>query len=351
MRKELSLLFVFVFLIFGIGMVSYSAEQVRWVHQHSGPESDPQTIIMREEFAEKVKAMSDGQFIIEINSGGAIVPALGELDATDKGVLDMCTFDPGQEKARVPSAGLFTGRPGGMDSAGILQWLESGGMDLAREAFKSYNVLILDMLTYHNPEVWAHSTFKINSLEDLVGKKMRCKGDAGEILATMGISPVLLAGGEVYEALQRGVIDLAEVSGLAKDWLLALHEVTRYQYMSRGRAPAEGGFVAVNNKSYNALPENFKAILKVAVADLCNSFDTQMAIADVEALRKWKDYGCEFYKIPADVDSELSKKAREFYEKKAEEAGPLYEEILESQASFQKEYEELQQLFIPESGS
>jgi len=325
-----------------------AAESVSWMFQSAGPASDPGLIYLDEYFAKNVAEMSDGQFTIKINCGGTIVPALSELDATDKGVLDMCSFDPGQEKARVPSAGLFTGRPGGMDALGLGFWYSAGGTELVREAFADYNIQIMESQNWFpNPEVWAHSTFKIESLADIQGKKMRCKGDAGEILSTMGISHVLMPGGEIYEALQRGVIDMAECSGLAKDWNLALYEVSQYQYMSRSRAPAEGGLFAVNKEAYAALPDNFKAMLNAELADYCNMYFDTLQSEDIAALESWKDYGCEFYNVPADIEAELAVKAKAFYAEKAASEDVFYSSVLESQAVFQAGYEELQSLNMP----
>ncbi len=48
---------------------------------------------------------------------------------------------------------------------------------------------------------------EINSLSDLNGLKMRILGLGGKVMSELGVNVQVLGGGEVYLALERGVID------------------------------------------------------------------------------------------------------------------------------------------------
>ena len=51
---------------------------------------------------------------------------------------------------------------------------------------------------------------EINSVADLKGLKMRIPGLAGKVYASLGVDVKVLPGGEIFPALERGVIDAAE---------------------------------------------------------------------------------------------------------------------------------------------
>ena len=52
----------------------------------------------------------------------------------------------------------------------------------------------------------------VKSLDDLKGMKMRFFGLGAKVMTKMGMSTQLLAGADIYPALERGVIDATEFS-------------------------------------------------------------------------------------------------------------------------------------------
>ena len=59
-------------------------------------------------------------------------------------------------------------------------------------------------------ELFAHSHKPIRSLDDYKGMKVRTAGAWAEIAQKLGASTVILAGAEVYPALERKVVDAIE---------------------------------------------------------------------------------------------------------------------------------------------
>jgi len=162
---------------------------------------------------------------------------------------------------------------------------------------------------------------------------MRCAGDGGAILSKLGAETVSMPGGDVYEAMQRGVIDAFEFSNAARNWAMSFQEVAKYLYFSGTRAPAEVGYVIVNKDSWNALPDDLKALLEAewrATAHWAWNYTTTGILA---AISEFKNYGCELYHVPADLEEALLKEAEVYYGEKAA-ADPVYAEILKAELEF-----------------
>ena len=71
---------------------------------------------------------------------------------------------------------------------------------------------------------------EIKTVDDLKGIKMRIPGLAGRVYKELGVDSRLIAPGEIFPNLERGVIDAAEFVGPYLDRQLGLHKVAKYYY-------------------------------------------------------------------------------------------------------------------------
>ena len=71
---------------------------------------------------------------------------------------------------------------------------------------------------------------EMRSVDDLKGLKFRIAGLAGRVLERLGVIPTQIAGGEIYQALERGTIDAAEWVGPYDDEKLGLYKVAPNYY-------------------------------------------------------------------------------------------------------------------------
>jgi len=161
-----------------------------------------------QDFCKKVGEMTEGQLQVEGLPAGAIVGTFEMFDAVKAGVFDaMHCFDvywPG----KIPAATFFSSYPFGMDRPD--QWdtwyTALGGKEIAREAYGKHNMMWLGPIQHDDNLI--HSKVPIRSFEDFQGKKIRYPGGIiADIYRAAGVSTVLLPGGEVYPALEKGVID------------------------------------------------------------------------------------------------------------------------------------------------
>ena len=70
--------------------------------------------------------------------------------------------------------------------------------------------------------------------EDLKGLKMRFFGLGAKVMQKLGVDTQLLAGGDIYPALERGTIDATEFSMPAIDQNLGFYNIAKHYYFPAG---------------------------------------------------------------------------------------------------------------------
>ena len=206
------------------------------------------------ELAKMVEEMSGGRLKWEMSAAGTVVGAFEVLDAVNRGIIDASHAWPGYWAGKNSAAGLFAPGPGGpfgMDREEYLGWLYAGGgLELYNELLQKelkMNVVVpvfTTSLPYWEPLGWFKKPF--NSLDDLRKMRFRTSGLGMEMMKTMGISVVTLAGGEVIPALERGAIEGAEWAVPSHDILMGFHNVAKNYYMPDLRQPASYQEVLIN---------------------------------------------------------------------------------------------------------
>jgi TRAP-type mannitol/chloroaromatic compound transport system substrate-binding protein len=98
---------------------------------------------------------------------------------------------------------------------------------------------------------------------------MRIPGLAGRVYQALGVDVRLLPGGEIFPALERGVIDAAEFVGPFQDRKLGLHKAAKYYYTTGWHETATVSELLINKGSWDKLPKDLQAIVENAAA-ACN---------------------------------------------------------------------------------
>lgn len=314
-------------------------DKIIWKSSGHGPASDPSQIY-HDKLCNAITEATGGRLTVKPFVGGSIVPAYKEVDAIDQGVLQMGYSCPMYNLDKWPAAGLISSRPGGLPGEAMRTWFDyGGGADLLNKMMDGYNVMTFPGALAPLPEeVFFHSKVKLNSLEDLKGLKARCMGDGGEILKRMGAATVIIPGGQLYEAMQRGTIDAFEYSTLASNWNMHFNEVAPYVYLSPSRAPSDPQVIFVNKKAWNELPDDLKATVKAVVAKFTQDQHEYLVSESIKAVEKFKAAGNEVYKVPKDIEDALQAEANKFYAEKSQSESPIFAEIYNSMKTFGEAY-------------
>ncbi|MFT5774965.1 TRAP transporter substrate-binding protein, partial [Hyphomonas sp.] len=159
---------------------------------------------------------------------------------------------------------FFTAVPFGMTAQEIMGWIDfGGGQELWDELSGQFGVkAIQGANTGHQMGGWFRK--EINSLDDLVGLKMRIPGQGGDVLRALGGSAISLSGGEIYQALQTGSIDATEWVGPWNDYSLGFHREAPFYYGPGFHEPGASLAVGMNLKVWESLTPGEQAIIKAA---------------------------------------------------------------------------------------
>jgi TRAP-type mannitol/chloroaromatic compound transport system substrate-binding protein len=290
------------------------------------------------ETAELITAASGGRLELKAFPGGSIVPATDEFEGIDSGALDFGGTAGMFLTERYPAGALFTYQCGGLSPVEMLVWIsDGGGMELYQKMIEGTNVYGLpasgQLMT---PEVFLHSTKPINTVADLDGLKTRGAGDGAEVLKKLGAAMVFFPGSEIYESLQRGVIDAADIANPTIGWGLSVQEVAPYVYVSGARQPVQYSPTSVNKNSWAKLPDDLKLMVEqLNKAQPMREYGRYL-VTDAASTQKFVEYGCEVVTLPSDVEIAFEEAAIEFYSEKAA-ADPFYAEVYNSILAFKSE--------------
>ncbi|MBR0567008.1 TRAP transporter substrate-binding protein DctP [Azoarcus sp. L1K30] len=221
------------------------------------------------DFCKKVEEMSGGRMKIQHFAAGELIPALEGFDAVSKGMVEMNAANAYFWAGKIPAAQYFTTVPFGMNTQGMNAWMyHGGGIDLWNELYAAHGLVAMPM---GNTGTQMTGWFRkpIEKVADLDGLKMRIPGLAGKVYAQLGVAVRLLPGGEIFPALERGVIDAAEFVGPYQDRRMGLHKAAKNYYTTGWHEPTNVTELMINKKAWESLPKDLQAIVKAAAA-ACN---------------------------------------------------------------------------------
>jgi TRAP-type mannitol/chloroaromatic compound transport system substrate-binding protein len=158
----------------------------------------------------------------------------------------------------------------------------------------------------------------INALADLKGLKMRIPGLGGKVIAKAGVNPVLLAGGEIYTALERGTIDATEWVGPYHDQRLGLYRAAKYYYYPGWHEPGPTLELTVNKQAWEKLPKDLQMLVETATMASNLWMLSEFEARNIEALKTLKEeHGVQVLEFPHEILAALRGFTREMLEEEA----------------------------------
>jgi len=253
-----------------------------------------------ENFVNRVNTASGGSIEIKLYPKNTLIPALAVFDAASAGEIDIFHSGPYYWKGKNSAFSLFSGMPFGMTAEEINAWMHfGGGYELWRDLYSQYN---LYPFMGGNTNIQMGGWFKneINSLKDLDGLKMRVPGLGGEVFAKLGVNPVLLPAGEIYTALERGVIDATEWVGPYLDMKMGFYKVAPYYY-SGWHEPGSILELTFNKNSWSNLSLEHQSIMDAAAEEMNSKMTYEFQAKNAFALMELKDKGVSLKTFPNEI--------------------------------------------------
>ena len=220
-------------------------------------------------FAEILSQLTNGGFTVTNYAEGELCSASQLFDYVQDGTIQ-CGGDWG---------GYWSGKDSAFELLSTIMddftgldyyiWIyEADGLQCYKDMYGQYNMNYFPLVT--NPsESGIRSVSPITSIADMQKMKIRQGGMmAGKAAQKLGINITAVPAAELYESLQRGVIDGGEFSGPKADDSLKLQEVAKYWCAPAWYQSAGVNGVMVNMDAWNSLPEEYQTAFEMA-ARLC----------------------------------------------------------------------------------
>jgi TRAP-type mannitol/chloroaromatic compound transport system substrate-binding protein len=291
-----------------------------------------------------VNEMTDGRFEIKWFPSGSLMKAFEYFDACSKGVVEAVGDWSSYWVGKDPAFDFLGSMPYGFNNMDYVTWYyQFGGEALYNEAYGKFGMRYFNLgaTTSESGFRTTEKTGPIKSIADYKGKKVRTPARATIwILQQLGGTPVKMAGGEIYLAMERGTLDGAEFSAPGIDWEMGFAEITKYWSVPCWFQPASQIGVMVNNKAWNKLSKTDQAIFRTACRAAAMDAITFYEADSGRAIEKFTAKGTKIVKLDDESLKKLDELSGEYIIMAAKERGGLFAKILKSQMDYLDEYKD-----------
>ncbi len=313
-------------------------KRIKWKMQSAFGSKLPHIGTSGVRFSKNVQRMSQGQLNLKFFEPGALVPALECFDSVSKGAIESCWTTPGYHTGKYPALSFFTTVPFGPQIGEFLAWKWfGGGNELRDEIYVKHDLIAFDSFAI-GPETSGWFKEPITSLDQLKGLKMRFFGLGAKVMSKLGVSTQLLAGADIYPALERGVIDATEFSMPTIDIALGFHQIAKNNYYPGWHQQVSVSELLMNRSLFKALADHHQAMIEIALGESVMYVYAETEAKNFGAMAEMgSKYGVTNYRWP---DSTLKIMESAWLEVVAEDSAkdPLFKKVADSFFSFRKQY-------------
>ena len=288
-----------------------------------------------EDFCERVKAASSGRLVIQPFAAGSVTGVFETLDAVTAGVLQAQASWPGYWTGKDAGLAVISDFVFGYQHPWQAEaWFyHRGGLQMLRQAYAKYNVYPVGMSWWGVESIVSKN--QIARMEDFKGVKFRSpQGMTAEILTKLGASIVVLPGGEVYSALDKGVIDAADWATVSMNQRMGFHDIARYPTKLFHSMPIQE--FTVNMDAWKKLPDDLKALVSTAVREWTWDQTQRIAVDDLRVVRELAAKGIKASQWPEPEMVKIRALAQRTWEEWSKKT-PLAKQAYDSQLAWLKE--------------
>ena len=266
MKKALAGVATAALLATGLSAAATAAETNLRIQTHYAPETVSGKLAGQ--YVDDIQTMSNGEIKVEMFYSSSVVKSVETFDAAATGILD-CDMTGGAYQTGKNPAFQFVGDiMGGYETPyQQLSWLYyGGGLDAAQKLYNKFDMELIGWWVY-GQESFASSK-PIAKVADFRDWKFRSPpGMETKIFEKLGAKPIVMDFTEIFTALESGIIDGADASGLANNVGLGLYDIVKFANFP-GFHSMPSDHLACNKAKFDAMPESHQRIMKVAMEAL-----------------------------------------------------------------------------------
>jgi len=262
-----------------------------------------QYAVLGQQFCEEIKKRTNGKVEVTYYPGGILTTATKMFEGVVNGVSDIGLAHCEYTRGRFPVTETLS-FPLGYTSGYVAG-------QVANDFFNQYHSKEWDavqVLWFYSTGPQIISTVKkpVRTLEDLKGQKIRTAGRPADILRSVGGTPVAVEMADIYDGLQRGVVDgLLSSMEVQKGWKTG--EIIKYASLSYKAGTVFTFYVVMNKSKWNALPEDAKKVFKEVSLQFQDKYGIASNDIDIEGREYLKKNGGQLVTFP---DEEAQKWAK-----------------------------------------
>lgn len=303
---------------------------IQWQMATSWPISLDTIFGGAEVFAQRVSAMTGGKFVITPRAAGELAPGLEVLNVVEQGAVPAGHTASYYYIGKSPVTAFGTALPFGLTARQQNAWLfEGGGLDLLQQYYRDRFNVIQFPAGNTGAQMGGWFNKEISTPADLQGLKMRIPGLGGQVMNKLGVTVQVVAGGEIFQALQTGAIDAAEWVGPYDDEKLGLNDAATYYYSPGWWEPGPTLEVQISVPEWDKLPEIYQEIVRTAAHQANTVMLARYDAGNKEALERLVQGG-----------TQLRTFSPEILRASEEAAFALYDEFSQSDADFKSIFEQ-----------
>lgn len=317
-----------------IGLVmgtSAQAKTFQFTYSSFFPPSHIQSQLA-EAWCQEVTARTDGQVKVYFYPGQTLTKAAQCYDGVVTGRSDIGMSCLLYTRGRFPLMDFINlpfGNPSGAFATALINEVYDS---FEPKELSDVKVLYLHA---HGPGFIHTKDQPVRTLEDLKGLKVRCPGSVAETISSLGATPVTMPMPEVYQALQKGVVEGA-VYPMETNQGWKMGEVIDYSAANYATAYSVGFFVVMNKDKWNRLPADVQASIEKINAEWAIKHGQAWDDSDFQGIRSSLSEGNSVLGLDEDEQDRWVKAVQpvsEAYVDKAQSKGLPGQEVL----SFLKE--------------
>ncbi|MGD9212553.1 MAG: TRAP transporter substrate-binding protein, partial [Desulfobacteraceae bacterium] len=252
----LSFILIAAMFFVGFSTVTY-AKSIKLTYASHQPPTDVHSKLCQA-WIDEVEKRTNGAVKVDFFPGESLVKVTQTYDAVENGMVDIGFAILQYTRGRFPLMDFINlpmGYPNGPINTAIINEVA--------EKFKPESLKAVKVLYFHaNGPSYIHTKSKaIHTLKDFKGLKFRSNGISADALKELGGTPMALPMPELYQALQKGVIQggVWDLSA-SVDWKLA--EVTDYTIASSSISFSLGFFVVMNKDKWDSIDQQTQKIIE-----------------------------------------------------------------------------------------
>lgn len=312
-------------------------EPIRWRLTSSFTNAMPVIGTAPAKLAAELREVSSGAIDLQLYEPGKVVPALEITESIRDGKVEAGFMWVGYDQGRIPASTLIASVPFGMEPMEFAAWwYYDEGRQLGEAMYAEHNVMPI-LCSVTGPETAGWFREPIETLDDLVGLKIRFAGLGGKILQRLGASVTMIPGGEIYQALEKGAIDASEFSLPVVDQMLGFGRVAKFNYFPGWHQTFSSAHLLVNLETWRALNAETQALIRLACK--ASVTDTMVEAESLQGpiIRDFSEQGVTAKTLPTEILRELQRVSVEVLDEEAEK-DEYFARILASQRRFSENY-------------